>query len=122
MIHHLGRRVLDHGNGRFHILLQRQYLKPTRLPRLAKGTALDHMKWMELDPLHAGFHDAMQGIEAVHRHFARQADDQMGTYLDAALMGTSYRILIGGITVTAVDPLQGCLLYTSDAADEHIVV
>ncbi len=102
--------MLDHGDSGFHILLQRQYLKAPRLPRLAKGTALHHMKRMELDPLHAGFHDAMQGIEAIHRHLARQTDDQMGTHLDTALMSPRHCIHIGSITVTPVDPLQSLVV------------
>ena len=65
---------------------------------------------MELDPIDACLHDAMQGIEAIHRHLARQTDDQVGTHLDAALMSPRHCIHIGSITVTPVDPLQSLVV------------
>ncbi len=102
--------MLDHGDRRLHILLQSQHLQPACLPRLAKDTALHHVERMQLDPLHPRLHDAMQGIQTVHRHLAGQADDKVGTHLDPPLMGPCNRIDIGSIAVPPIDALQGLVV------------
>ena len=110
MIDDLRRRVLNHGSGRLHVLIEARYTQASSLPGFPQGTALHHMQRMQLDAIGSGAHHLLQRSQTIHGHLPRQADNQMRTNLEASGMGADHCILIGPVAMAAIDALQGFLV------------